>query len=496
MNPLEHSNNLAARMGRWSASHKKTAIFGWLAFVAVAFMIGNAIGTKQLDPNKTGTGESGHVDSVLARRVQAGSGRPDPDPEHDQDGRRSGLPGGDHRRRPDGRRHDAGEEGRVAVRGRQRGADLQATATRRSSRSSFARPTLKKATKLDKPVEKAIIAADARHPGIAIEEFGVNVETQLDKAVVSDFKKAGAVLAAGHADRPGHRLRRADRRGPAAAARADGGVRDDGTARAPEPADPARPGHQRDRAADRARGRRRLLALLPEARARGARRRPQRAGRARGRRRDLRPLGAHLRPDRDGRDGRDALHRRQDVHGLRRRDDDRRRDRRARLADRPAGDCSPRSATRSTSCASRSCTGAAARRAAAGSGARSSIASCAARSSRSSSPAGSCSRSPHRRCTCTSPSPASRRFPQNLSSIKTYNKLQKAFPGEANSAQVLVKTDDARSPGGHGRDRRPEAPGDRDRAVLHPDARRLLRRRHDRASSRSRCRATASTTRR
>ena len=44
-----------------------------------------------------------------------------------------------------------------------------------------------------------------------------------------------------------------------------------------------------------------------------------------------------LRPDRDGRDGRDALHRRQDVHGLRHRDDDRGRRRRARLAHRPAG---------------------------------------------------------------------------------------------------------------------------------------------------------------
>src|SRR5207247_5707880 len=60
-----NSRNLAARMGRWSASHKKTAIFGWLAFIAVAFIIGNAVGTKQLDPNKAGTGESGHVDSLL-----------------------------------------------------------------------------------------------------------------------------------------------------------------------------------------------------------------------------------------------------------------------------------------------------------------------------------------------------------------------------------------------------------------------------------------------
>jgi RND superfamily putative drug exporter len=53
-------------MGRWSASHWKTATFGWLAFVVGAFVIGNAIGTKNLDPNKTGSGESGHVQSVLA----------------------------------------------------------------------------------------------------------------------------------------------------------------------------------------------------------------------------------------------------------------------------------------------------------------------------------------------------------------------------------------------------------------------------------------------
>ena len=53
MSSLKRSNNLAARMGRWSASHKKTAIFGWLAFIAVAFMLGNAVGTKQLDQNKT-----------------------------------------------------------------------------------------------------------------------------------------------------------------------------------------------------------------------------------------------------------------------------------------------------------------------------------------------------------------------------------------------------------------------------------------------------------
>ena len=40
MSPLKSSNNIAARMGRWSASHWKTAVFGWLAFLVVAFMVG------------------------------------------------------------------------------------------------------------------------------------------------------------------------------------------------------------------------------------------------------------------------------------------------------------------------------------------------------------------------------------------------------------------------------------------------------------------------
>ena len=42
MSPLKQSTNIAARMGRWSARHRKTAIFGWLAFVAASFAIGSA----------------------------------------------------------------------------------------------------------------------------------------------------------------------------------------------------------------------------------------------------------------------------------------------------------------------------------------------------------------------------------------------------------------------------------------------------------------------
>src|SRR3954447_10300045 len=53
MTPLGTSKHLAARMGRWSASHWKTATFGWLAFVAAAFVIGNLVGTNTIDVAKS-----------------------------------------------------------------------------------------------------------------------------------------------------------------------------------------------------------------------------------------------------------------------------------------------------------------------------------------------------------------------------------------------------------------------------------------------------------
>jgi uncharacterized membrane protein YdfJ with MMPL/SSD domain len=57
--------NLAARMGRWSAAHWKTATFGWLAVVVVAFAVGGQVGTKQVDATTAGPGESGRMDRIL-----------------------------------------------------------------------------------------------------------------------------------------------------------------------------------------------------------------------------------------------------------------------------------------------------------------------------------------------------------------------------------------------------------------------------------------------
>jgi len=69
------SYNLAARMGRWSASHWKTAVFGWLAFVIAAVAIGMAVGQKTTSMQGQDVGQSKRADKIL---TQAGFKQSDP----------------------------------------------------------------------------------------------------------------------------------------------------------------------------------------------------------------------------------------------------------------------------------------------------------------------------------------------------------------------------------------------------------------------------------
>ena len=57
--------NFALRAGRWSAAHWKTATFGWLGFVAVAFAIGMTVGTHALAQSDSLDGEAGRASSAL-----------------------------------------------------------------------------------------------------------------------------------------------------------------------------------------------------------------------------------------------------------------------------------------------------------------------------------------------------------------------------------------------------------------------------------------------
>ena len=65
--PPPPAHNVAARMARWSAHHRKTAIFGWLVIVLAVFMLGQSIGTQQISDVDQFSGESHRAEQALDR---------------------------------------------------------------------------------------------------------------------------------------------------------------------------------------------------------------------------------------------------------------------------------------------------------------------------------------------------------------------------------------------------------------------------------------------
>ena len=243
---------------------------------SIAFVLGGAIGTNTLADEDTGNGES--------------RGRRHGDP-------RRGLPGQGRRAgaRPGPRRQaepstipqfKAGVDDVVAqlektpstsedvqspLADGQRGPDLRGRPLRAGHVQHPRRR--RAATRSSTPRSPPPRRRRRRHPDLRIEQFGdASADKALGASLDDDFKRAEFLSPPDHAAHPDRRLRRARRRGRAAAAgdhgrdrharprrpdqpdRADGGVRELG--------DPA----------DRPRGRRRLLDVLPAPQDGGARR--------------------------------------------------------------------------------------------------------------------------------------------------------------------------------------------------------------------------------
>ncbi len=59
------SRNLAARAGRWSAQHRKRAVFGWILFVVLATVLGGMVGQRNIDESASGNGESRRGDMIV-----------------------------------------------------------------------------------------------------------------------------------------------------------------------------------------------------------------------------------------------------------------------------------------------------------------------------------------------------------------------------------------------------------------------------------------------
>jgi len=188
------SRSPAARAGRWSAQHRKTAILGWILFVVLATVLGGKVGQNDLDASGRGSGESKRGDMIVNAAF------------------------------PD----QAGEQVLVQGKGAVKAGDPQVTAAVRDVVTRLERieglteieSPLDPATRADtvshdgrsvavnfemrgtdEQVEKlvakplaAVAAAQAAHAGVRVEQFGdVSAEKEIAAQDAKDGKKAESI---------------------------------------------------------------------------------------------------------------------------------------------------------------------------------------------------------------------------------------------------------------------------------------------------------------
>ena len=185
-----HANTFAARAGRWSAQHRKKAIFGWIAFVIASLVIGSAVGVKS-PTEYIGPGESGNADrlandhfpkdageSVLIEAGKGGSVR-------DASVRKavddtiaavSSKPGVSDVESPFAK----GNEGQIAKNGDAVAGDLQGP---RATRSRPRRRSRRSSTRSHR--------VQSQNPNVTVGQFGeASANKALSKSFEDDFKKA------------------------------------------------------------------------------------------------------------------------------------------------------------------------------------------------------------------------------------------------------------------------------------------------------------------
>ena len=180
--------NLAARAGRWSAQHRKKAIFGWLAFVILAVFIGGSVGTKTLSDSDYGIGESGRADKAVANHfpekesesvlVQSQDGARNSDPEFRQTV-------GTVVTRLEDTKHVQNVQSPYA-----KGNQGTLSEDGKSALVTFELAGDDTADKVD-PALAAVSKLDRQEAGFRIEEFGdASADKALDQAFEDDFQKA------------------------------------------------------------------------------------------------------------------------------------------------------------------------------------------------------------------------------------------------------------------------------------------------------------------
>ena len=311
------SRTLASRAARWSAGHRKTTIFGWLAFVIISVFIAGAVGQQTIADEDYGNGEVKAADKAIAAAdfrdaaeeqvlVQGKGSVKIGDPAFtaavdDTVSRLEATKGVDKVESPlaEGNKGQLSEDGRSALVTFEIPGDDEVTEERVDGALA------------------ATAAAQKANPQVFVGQFGdASADKAISKAFEEDFQKAEVLCSRSAAAHPHRRVRPLVAMRRAAAARRHGRGRHHRPARADQPAVPDGRVGRLGRAARGPGRRRRLLDVLSPAQDGGARRRAARRGRARVRGGDVGPGRAHLRPDRDDRDGRHVLRREHRVQSF------------------------------------------------------------------------------------------------------------------------------------------------------------------------------------
>jgi RND superfamily putative drug exporter len=181
---------LAARLGSWSAEHRKKAIFGWVALLLVALVAGG-VGAKKLSDTGEASGDSARAERLLEH---AGFKRPAAEQVLLQV-RDSGSI-----RTAEGKR--AAGDVIAAIVATRRVEDIRSPFAAgnggqisRDGRSALVLFSMKgkrdTANKRVEPILNAVARAADAHPKLLIEEFGqASAAKALDDTIGKDFKRA------------------------------------------------------------------------------------------------------------------------------------------------------------------------------------------------------------------------------------------------------------------------------------------------------------------
>jgi uncharacterized membrane protein YdfJ with MMPL/SSD domain len=183
------TRGIAARVGSWSARHKKSVLAGWLAFVVLSVVLGGMVGTNKLTKADQFTGQSGKAEKTLEQRFPA--------PAHEEalihsptlDARDPAFAAAirDVKARVSAlavvknvkAATDPGQSGLVSSDGHSALVEFDVRGDSATAGDRVA------------PIEAAVKAAQRAHPDLRIEEFGdASVGSAIDRFISNDLHRA------------------------------------------------------------------------------------------------------------------------------------------------------------------------------------------------------------------------------------------------------------------------------------------------------------------